>query len=474
MIALVIVADVMDLLDTTIANLAGPSIRSDLGGGESALQWVLTAYTTVFAVGLVVSARVGDRLGRRCLFITGMVGFTAASLLSGLAPTVGLLVAARAVQGLFGALMIPQGLAMVKQSFVARDLQKAFTPFAPIMGLAAVLGPILAGVILHADLWGTGWRMIFLINLPVGIIGTALAVRYLPRGEPDTSIHIDLGGSVLLAAASGLLIFPLVQGRELGWPAWVWGMLAASAALFAAFGWRERNSSHPVIEPTLFHNRGFVAGVVFLGTFFTPMNGVMLIVNLFLQLGLGYPPLKTGAAMTALAVGLAIGAALSGAWLGRKLGRTVLHGGLACAGLGMIALVCTIQRDGLAASGWDLAGPLFVNGLGSGAIFVPLFDIILADLNDQEVGTGSGLLNATQQFAGALGVAVFGTLVFDVLAQQGWVDAVTHVGWAALACYALSFLVVFWLPKAPRGQTTGSNGEQLPTNEGTGSRSAAT
>ena len=179
--AVVIIADVMDLLDATIANLAGPSIQADLGGSQSTLQWVLAAYTMSFAVGLVVSARAGDLVGRRRMFIIGMAGFTVASLLCGLAPTAGALIAFRVLQGLFGAVMIPQGLAMVKQSFHPDDLQKAFIPFGPIMGLAAVLGPILAGFLIDADLFGTGWRMIFLINIPVGIVGTFLAVKYLPE-----------------------------------------------------------------------------------------------------------------------------------------------------------------------------------------------------------------------------------------------------------------------------------------------------
>src|SRR5690349_13321014 len=223
--AVVIVADVMDLLDATIANLAGPSIRADLGGSESTLQWVLAAYTMAFAVGLVISARAGDLVGRRQMFIVGMAGFTLASLLSGLAPTAGALIAFRVLQGLFGAVMLPHGLAMVKQSFHPDDLQKAFIPFGPIMGLAAVLGPILAGVLIDADILGSGWRMIFLINVPVGIVGTYIAARYLPDVPRDPNARLDPLGSVLVLLASGCLIYPLVQGRELGWPAWIYALL---------------------------------------------------------------------------------------------------------------------------------------------------------------------------------------------------------------------------------------------------------
>jgi MFS family permease len=220
--------------------------------------------------------------------------------------------------------------------------------------------------------------------------------------------------------------------------------------VFAGFVISERRSAHPVIERSLFRNRGFVAGVVFLASFFVAMNGVMLIVNLFIQLGLGFTPMHTGLAMTPLAVGLAIGAAASGAALGPKFGRKVLHGGLVVIGLGMVALWWTIDQQGMSASGWDLAPALFVAGLGSGAIFAPLFDIILADLSDHEVGTGSGVLNAAQQFSGALGVAIIGTIFFQWLPSEGWADATKGIVWVSVACYAVSFLVAFLLPKEAR------------------------
>jgi MFS family permease len=201
-LVVVMVADVMDLLDATIANLAGPSIRHDIGGGETTLQWVLAAYTLTFAVGLITSARAGDLFGRRRLFLIGMIGFTAASLLCGLAPSAGILIGARVAQGFFGAVMIPQGLAMVKASFTEADLQKAFIPFGPVMGLSAVLGPILAGFLLDADLLGSGWRAIFWINVPVGVVASYLAVRHLPRHLPrDPGARLDPLGTTLLTAA---------------------------------------------------------------------------------------------------------------------------------------------------------------------------------------------------------------------------------------------------------------------------------
>ncbi|MBZ5737060.1 DHA2 family efflux MFS transporter permease subunit [Nocardioides mangrovi] len=448
--AVVIVADVMDLLDATIANLAGPSIQADLDAGASTLQWVLAAYTMSFAIGLVTSARLGDLVGRRRMFLLGMVGFTLASLLCGLAPSAGFLIGARVLQGLFGAAMIPQGLAMVKQSFAPEDLQKAFIPFGPIMGLAAVLGPIIAGVLLDADLFGTGWRMIFLINVPVGLVGAVLAWRYLPDVPRDPDARLDPWGALLLTIASALLIYPLVQGREHDWPWWCFAMMAGAAVVFALFVVSERRSSHPVVEPSLFRHRGYVAGVLFIGVFFVSMNGVMLTVNLFLQLGQGFEPLHTGLAMTPWALGMAIGAALSGAALGPKLGRRVLHGGLVVGALGTAWLAWTIGSANSVLSGWDVAPMFLVIGLGSGVIFAPLFDIILADLDDREVGTGSGVLNAVQQFGGALGVAVIGTLYFEWIPDGGWNDATRMVLSVSIALSIAAFLVAFLLPRRAR------------------------
>jgi MFS family permease len=186
-LVVVFVADLMDMLDSTVANLAGPSIRADLGGDETTLQWVLASYTVTFALGLVTAGRLGDLVGRRRLFLIGMAGFTLASLACGLAPGVGWLITARAVQGLFGSVMIPQGFALLTVVFPPDKLRQAFVPFSPITGLASVGGPILAGWLLHVNLFGSEWRSIFLINVPIGIAAWLLSWRYLPRHTGETA-----------------------------------------------------------------------------------------------------------------------------------------------------------------------------------------------------------------------------------------------------------------------------------------------
>jgi EmrB/QacA subfamily drug resistance transporter len=448
--AVVIIADVMDLIDGTIAQLAGPSIRRDIGGSETTLQWIIAAYTLAFAVGLITSARVGDIVGRRPMFILGMSGFALASLACGLAPTAESLIVFRALQGLFGATMIPQGFAMVKQSFPEDELQKAFIPFGPIMGLSAVLGPILAGFLIDADIAGSGWRSIFLINVPLGLVGGFVSWRYLPDVPKTPGVRLDPLGSVLVTLACGGLIYALVQGRDLGWPGWLYGVIVGSLALFAVFAWSERRSDHPIIEPSLFRNRGFVAGLLFLGTFFLSMVGLGLVMSLFMQLGLHYSPRHAAIAQTPYALAMSVGAALSGALLGPRLGRHVLHIGLAItiAGMAWFALVSGGMHPG--DSAWALAGPFAVAGLGSGLIFAPLFDLVLADLGDHEVGSASGLLNAIQQFSGALGVAVLGTVFFHWVPLHGFSLSTRWITWVTLGCYAAAFLSAFLLPLKAR------------------------
>jgi EmrB/QacA subfamily drug resistance transporter len=387
----VMIADVMDLLDSTIANLAGPSIRADLGGSETTLQWVLAAYTVTFAIGLVTSGRLGDLLGRRRLFLAGMAGFTLASLACGLAPSATFLIIARAVQGLAGSVMIPQGLALIRVVFPAEQLRRALIPFGPIMGLATVAGPILAGWLLALNLFGTQWRAIFLINVPIGITAAALGWFLLPRraGE-DPGLRLDVAGVGLLTLASLLLIVPLVEGREYGWPAWCWLMMVGAVPALVLFVISERRSRHPVITPTLFRRRSFVVGLVVTGSFFASFTGFQLAFNLLLQLGLGWTPLDTGLALIPWALGLVVAIGLGGAVLAERFGRGSVQLGLAIGVLGLLGLWWTLAHFQDQLTAWITAPSLAVIGFGSGMVFVPIFDYILGDATIDEVAPVPG------------------------------------------------------------------------------------
>ncbi|MFE7169987.1 DHA2 family efflux MFS transporter permease subunit [Streptomyces sp. NPDC057616] len=450
-LAVVVLADIMDLIDSSIANLAGPSIRADLDGGQVTVQWVLSAYTAAFALGLVTSGRLGDLLGRRRLFLLGMTGFTLASLACGLAPDVVFLIVARTLQGLCGSVMIPQGLALVKVVFPPQHLRKALTPVGPLMGLTMVAGPILAGWLLHLNLFGSQWRSIFLINVPFGAAALLLGRRVLPHhGGEDRCARLDLTGVGLLTAASALLIVPLIQGRELGWPAWTYGMMAAAVVLLALFVVSQRRSSHPVITPTLFRKRSFVVGLVIVAGFYASLSAFVLVINLLLQQGMHWTPLRTGLTLIPWALGTAVAVLLAGAVLAEKLGRATLHLGLSLAVAGLLALWWSIAHWEADITVWKVAPSLLLTGFGSGLVFAPLVDFIIGDATTEEVGTGAGLLNAVQQFAGAIGVAALGTVFLARVGHpstHSWFTAAELVFGIAAALNLLTFLLVGLLPR---------------------------
>ena len=228
--AVVLAANVMDLMDATIVNVAGPSIRSALGGSASTLLWLSAGYTLAFAVFLITGARLGDMFGRRRLFLVGSAGFTIMSAACAAAPSPSVLIGFRVLQGTFGALMIPQGFGMLKECFAEDEMSKVFGAFGPMMGLSMLAAPILAGALVEANLWGIGWRLVFLINVPIGIATFAGAVRVLPRTVAHPGIRLDTGGMIFVGLALTAIIYPLIQGRAAGWPAWTFITLGAGAA----------------------------------------------------------------------------------------------------------------------------------------------------------------------------------------------------------------------------------------------------
>jgi len=450
-LVIVLCASIMDRLDATVVNVAGPAVRADIGGGSATVQWLAAGYTLAFAVFLITGGRLGDILGRRRMFLVGTVGFTVASAVCGLAVAPGELVAARIVQGAFGALLIPQGLGIIKAVFPPRELGGAFGAFAPIMGLASLGGPILAGTLIGADIFGTGWRMVFWINVPVGLAALAGAVFVLPRTRHRQAVRLDLLGVAVLTVAAVLVIYPLVQGRVLGWPAWTWAMLAGGALTFGLFVVYERTTRRaPIIEPSLLRNRTYLGGLAVAVVFFGAVAGLMLVLSVYAQTGLHWSPLHAALTGLPLALGIA-GAGAAANKLIMRFGRRVLHAGLAVMILGLLLLAATVTHDGASVTSWTLVPGTAVTGVGMGLVFGPLFRTILGGISQRETGSASGTLSAVQQFGGSLGVAVFATGYYTLTAEAS--DAgvgMASVGLLIAAAVAVAFVLVFLLPKEER------------------------
>ncbi|MYW17077.1 MFS transporter [Streptomyces sp. SID2955] len=413
----ILAAEVMDLLDAVVTNIAGPAMRADLGGGASTLQWLAAAYTLSMAVGLVTGGRLGDIHGRRRMFLVGAAGFTVGSLLCAISASPETLIGARVVQGLFGAVMLPQGLGMIKEMFPPKESQKAFGMFGPVMGLSAVCGPILAGWLVDADYFGTGWRMIFLINLPLGAAALLGALRYLPRSQSGGKPRLDIPGMLLVSLAALLIIFPLVQGREYDWPAWTFAMMAASVIVFVVFGVyesrRSRAGRDPLVVPSLFRKRGFSGGMALGLVFFSTMQGFMLVFNLYTQIGLGYEPLKAGLLMVPWSGGMVVGFGIAQGVA--RFGRAVLQAGTLVMAAGVFGIWLTLDIAGEGVGPWQLVPALLVTGIGMGLLMAPFFEIVLASVEQHETGSASGTMTAMQQLGGAFGVAILGTVFFGLL-----------------------------------------------------------
>jgi EmrB/QacA subfamily drug resistance transporter len=420
--SVILSALILNILDSTIVNVAAPSIQADFSMSTSALEWVAAAYTLALAVGLMCGARLGDMFGRKRMLMIGLVGFVTSSACCSFAWSGDVLVASRAVQGLAAALMVPQCFGLIRDVFPAGHIGKAFAALGPVIGLSTVLGPVVAGLLMKADLFGSDWRALFLINLPVGVFAIAFGARVLPDKAPaHAGLRLDGVGTLLLATASFLLVFPLVDGRTQGWPAWMFALLVAAVPVLGAFvvhqRSRLRNGRSPLVEVSVLRKRSYVFGIVFTLVFFGSIVGFSLTTGLFLQIGLGFGPMHAALYLAAMAVGAFVGSGV-GAWAATAVGRPILHVGLTIMAIGSVVLYLSLRASDGDVGMLTLAPGLFLFGTGMGMIFVPLFSIIMGEVDDHEVGSATGLLESLQQLGASLGVAVLGTLFFDRLALE--------------------------------------------------------
>jgi EmrB/QacA subfamily drug resistance transporter len=455
---IVLAASVMDLLDATIAQTAAPAIREELGGSYATIEWTTAAYTLAMATCLLLGGRLGDLFGRRRVLLAGMTAFVGTSVLCALAPSPDALIAGRALQGATAAVMVPQCFGLIRELFGDEGQQRAFAIFGPVMGLAAVAGPLLGGGIVDLDVLGTGWRAIFLVNVPVGVAALLVGRRVLPRSAPVAAGGRLDAASVLLAMAGGFaLVYPLVEGRELGWPWWCAALPIVGVALLAGF-WRTQarraaRGATTLVEPSVLRRRAYVGGLALVVCFIGAMGGMILALNVMFQAGLGFSPLACGVATVAIPLA-AIGGSIASAVLVGPLGRIVLWIGLGTMAAGLVIADLVLRTKGAGLSAWDLAAPLAVTGLGMGMIFMPMFDVILAGVEPHQLGSASGLLEAVQQLAMSLGIAVVGTVLFDVVGDaRGPAAFVAAADHALLVCVGLlsaAAVTVAWLPRHAR------------------------
>jgi EmrB/QacA subfamily drug resistance transporter len=421
-LGVVLLAAFMDFLDASIVAVAVPSIQRDLDTSNAQVQWLVAAYTLSFALLLITGGRLGDVFGRRCVFLVGLVGFTVASALCGAAQSSELLIAARVMQGATGALMVPQVLAMIPIGFSKVEQAKAYGLYGAVGGLAFVGGPLLGGLLIEGDIFGLGWRPIFLINVFVGVLVFAATLTLVKESKASHADRLDLGGVGLVTAALLLLMYPLVQGRELGWPLWIFIAMAASAPVFLAFSVyelrRERRGLATLVHPRLFRQRSFTAGIVTTMIFVLGAGAFFLIYSITLQLGHGFSALHLALTMLPWPVAFIAASGIS-IKLAPALGRWLLVIGGVILAAGMAAQIVTFKLLGDdPLHSWQLIPAMVIGGFGAGIALAAITGIVLGGVGDREAGAASGLLNTTFQLGSAIGVAVLGVIFFGLLGSQ--------------------------------------------------------
>lgn len=411
----------MQMIDTTIVNIALPSLATDLDATYSAQLLVATIYTLAFACTLMTSARLGEMYGRRRVFLIALAGFTIASVLCGTASGATELIVVRGVQGVAAAAASAQTIAIISVLFPKARHGVVFGMYGATAGVAAMLGPMVGGGLISADIFGLGWRTIFLVNLPLGLIACALAYRQLPAVRSTGREPLDVAGMALSSIGLFLLIYPLAVGREKDWPTWILLMLIGAVAILVAFVFYERRlqarGGSPLLRLDLFSSRSFSVGAVLSLTFFSVFAAFFFTVSIAAQFGLGYSALRTGVLTFPFAVGAAIGSVLSPLLVARIGSRTLAVGMLAFA-VCLAWLAWIIDPASGTLDIVELLPPLAIGGLGTGLFVAPLQATILSGTTTSNVGSASGSIPTIQQIGCSIGLAVISILFFNQVATQ--------------------------------------------------------
>ena len=432
----------MIVLDFFIINVALPSMQASLHASASATEWVVAGYALTFAVLLIAAGRLGDRYGRRRVFSTGLALFVLASAACGLAPNASILVVARLAQGIGGALISPNVLSIMGIAYPGKARVRAITVYGMVMGLAAAGGQLLGGLMIAADPFGLGWRAVFLVNVPVGVVALARTARSVPESRTENASSLDLLGMLLITAGLTALVLPLVEGTQLHWPAWTWASLAISPVFFGVFAASQvrsaRRGGAPLFDPVLFRRRALSAGLATQLVFWCGQASFFLVLALYLQLGRGLSALTAGLVFSILAIAY-LAASLRAPALTLRLGRDLIAAGALLLAAGEGSLLLTVVLAGSASIGW-LAPGLVLVGAGMGLGITPLTTTVMAHADPQRAGAVAGALSTMQQVGNALGVAVTGVIFFGGLAR-GYAHAF-ELSLAELGCLLLTVAAV--------------------------------
>lgn len=432
-IALTVVATafIIDLLDSTIVNIAIPAIQTNLHASFASIQWLVAGYLLAFATFLITGGRMGDVFGYKKIFMIGVGGFTVASLLSGLAWSPEVLIFTRILQGASAAMMVPQVMSMMQIMYKPSERGAINGLFGALGGLSASLGPVIGGLLIQANLFNLDWRPIFFINVPVGIVALVLASRFLPEGKSPHPLKLDFIGTILVVLTLGLLVYPLIQGRELNWPSWTFVMLGLAIPALLLFIWsqrrKDRKDGSALVQPSLFRVKSFGSGLLINLIFQVAMAGFFLTFTLFTQLGLGFSAIHAAVTGLPLSVGIMFTMILFGGTLIPKLGRKSIMIGAAAMAAGLGVLIWSIFAIGVDINSWQIAPGIFIAGVGMGFMFGTLYTAVLNGVDTKHAGSASGTLNAVQQVGGAIGIALIGVIYFGQLSSGSAThfDAVT-------------------------------------------------
>lgn len=439
-LAVLLSAVAMDMIDTSVVNVAVPAVQRSFHCGYAAIEWIVAGYTLAFAVALVTGGRLGDLYGRRRVFQAGVALFMVASASCGLAQSAGMLVGSRVAQGLGAALMIPQVLSTIQVTFNGKERSAALGAYGAVVGLATISGPLFGGLLLRVNLFGLTWRPIFLINVLVGLLVIPAAAAVLPESRAADPGRTDLRGVALLTVALVAVFYPLVEGQQRGWPLWLLGILALSVPLLGAFfAWERRLArvgGSPVVPPTLFSRPGFSVGSAATLVFMSGVGSFFLITTLFLQLGGGFTALRAGLTTVAASVGLAVAATGAGR-LPDRTRRLLLVPGSLLAAAGTL-LMFAVTDAATPPTPWRYAVPLFVYGFGMGLVAPTVVDAVLSTVPDADAGAASGVVNTNLQLGSALGVALVGFVFFSTLTSHAPASAEQALTRATRASQAVS------------------------------------